>query len=91
MTTAKFLRKADGFRGDARLYELNPPVVWPGFPEHELTHVIVSGVDVLGMDETYIFPANEREILSWVELPGSIRGAIDHRRALEGAGWTVDE
>lgn len=89
MTIARFLRMFDvgEFRGDARLYELDPP-------EDDLTHVIVSGVNVgFGEgEETYIFPADEAgTILSWGELDGSFKGSIDHRRALEGAGWEVQE
>lgn len=70
---------------DRALYRLDPPL-----DGHEL--VIVSAVPHVfgGPPETYIFPGNEDgEVTDWVELEGSFRGAMDHARALAGAGYTV--
>jgi hypothetical protein len=84
---AKFVKKLDGFRGDARLYSLSKPL--SGFP-----HVVVSAVGSAfdtGMSETYIFGASsEGEVLEWGELPGSARGEFDHHAALNRAGYEVE-
>ena len=84
---ATFLQKlTKGFRGDARLYQLDPPLDGNEF-------VVVSGIDK-AIDtlkpETFIFKANGKgEVLDWLELPGSFEGSVDHVKALEGAGYTI--
>jgi len=41
--------------------------------------------EVMSPTETYIFPSNEEgKVLSWMELPGSFRGEINHEKALDG-------
>lgn len=79
---ATFIKQLTGFRGDARLYKLE-----------DGRHVVVSGIqsafDTI-QPETFIFPADENgTILDWGELPGSFRGAVDHARALDRAGFTI--
>lgn len=52
--------------------------------------VIVSAIVDVSLDirETYIFPASSAGIvLDWAELPGSVRGIVDHSTAIEEAGW----
>ena len=101
MSVAKFIKQAPGFRGDARIYEVDPPVkfdkkvekegdiVWE---DAESPYIVVSAVNVLGYPETYIFSSDaEGEVLSWGELEGSFKGAKDHARALKGAGYEVIE
>ena len=105
--TALFIRKLDGnWRGDARLYRLNPPMSYlllgepeegeeeegeeeEGLiPQYTAEYVIVSGVEVLGESETYIFPAREDgTAINMLELPGSFKGDINHEQALEDAGY----
>ena len=84
---ATFITQLTGFRGDARLYQMEPPY-------QDSEYVVVSGVPMAfdtGQPETYIFKADpEGEITDWVELEGSFRGALDHSRALEGAGYTIN-
>lgn len=89
--TAVEIAKPDEYEkwhGDAKFYRLDPPAEdYEGTPH---SYVWVSGVEVLGKAETYIFPAGEDgKVLSYSEMPGSFRGAIDHGRALFNAGYRV--
>lgn len=54
-------------------------------------YLVVSAADVpFSGPETYIFKSDSKgEVLSYSELPGSFRGALDHKRALENAGFEV--
>ena len=83
---ATFIKKLEGFTGDARLFRCDPPLAASKF-------VIVSAVMAMfSGPETYIFPATkDGKIANWGELPGSFRGALDHNEALENAGYTVAE
>ena len=77
------VKRLDGFRGDARLFTLDPP-------HNGLAQVVVSAVDVFGEPETYIFAADETgEITDYLEMSGSFRGALDHVKALNGLGYEV--
>ena len=91
--TAKLIApRLPGFKGDARLYRVEPEVAYTTMGGEELfsNHVIVSGVDNVYVCETYIFPADERgHVLGWGELPGSFQGYIDHEEALNCAGYEV--
>lgn len=86
---AKFIRDLDGFTGTASLYRVSPPMR-SGWTDEYYGFVIVSAAMVSDVPETYIFGADEDgEVLHWLELPGSFRGALDHVAALEGAGYRV--
>ncbi len=81
------------WRGDARLYRLDPPMT---VEDHEgvlesCEHVVVSAVDVpWSGPETYIFGADaDGNVPRMSELPGSFRGDRDHARALGDAGYEV--
>ena len=94
MNTAKELKKLEGFTGDARLFQVSPPVSYDYDYDTEQNqksteYVVVSAADVVfSGPETYIFPANEQgEVVDWSELEGSYRGGLDHRQALENAGY----
>jgi hypothetical protein len=94
--TAIELRKLEGFRGDARLYELSEPVEYDYDYNAEkykssTKYVIVSATSVMfSGPETYVFPADEQgNVVNWSELDGSFKGGLDHRRALTEAGFTV--
>ena len=84
---ATLIKNLTGFRGDARLFQLDPPL-------DGIKYVVVSGIECAvdtGRPETYIFKANSRgEITDWCELDGSFRGAVDHARALKGAGYSIN-
>lgn len=92
--TATFIRELGAeFRGDARLYKLDPPIEdsqWSdGVSKYE--YVIVSGVEAMfSGPETLIFPSDEQgNVVDWGDLDGSFRGDIDHERALNEAGYKV--
>lgn len=86
---ATLIENLAGWRSDARLYRVDPPMTYDD--NKKTNYVVVSAANVhLSGPETYIFPANSKgEVLDWLELPGSFRGALDHTRALEGAGYST--
>lgn len=84
--TAVFIKKLkkDNWDGDARLYRLSPPL-----ETHEYVAVSATSVAYSGL-ETYIFGCDkDGESVKFTELIGSFKGALDHKRALEGAGYIV--
>ena len=96
---ATLIKNLTGFQGDARLYQVAPPIKYTDYNDageeeaHETSHVVVSGANVpFTGPETYIFPSNEEgEIISWMELSGSFRGPINHAKALRCAGYETNE
>lgn len=96
---ATLIKNLTGFRDDARLYQVTPPIKYTNYNDageeetHETSHVVVSGANVpITGPETYIFPSNEEgEIISWMELSGSFRGPINHAKALRCAGYETNE
>ncbi len=101
MGIATMVRKLDGFRGDARLYKLDPPIEFERYEandqdeysevKHASEFVIVSAlIAPYSGAETYIFPGDASgEIVDWGELSGSFRGALDHEQALNRAGYQI--
>ena len=79
---ARYVRDLDGWRGNAKLYELSEPL-----DEHKF--VAVSAVDAMfSGPETYSFGCDaDGNNVDFCELPGSFRGDFDHERALRGAGY----
>lgn len=86
---ATLIENLTGWKGDARLYRVDPPIQFNG--DRKTKYVVVSAATVMfSGPETYIFPASrEGKVLDWLELHGSFRGALDHTRALEGAGYSI--
>ncbi len=83
MKKATLVKTLDGFRGDARLYRVDPPLEGNEF-------VVVSAVFAYSGPETYIFPSDaDGEIVSWSELEGSLYDCVDHIKALNSAGYLV--
>jgi hypothetical protein len=81
---AELLRDVSGMRGEAKLYRLTPPLDGAEFVVVSAANVPCSG------PETYIFPAtSDGKITDFLELDGSFRGALDHERALSGAGYEI--
>lgn len=84
------------FRGDARLYRLDPPMSLERDYDPESAgvtteYVVVSATEVSGEPETYVFAADaEGNVSGWTELDGSFRGGYDHERALRNAGYDVE-
>jgi len=93
---ATFIKTLNGFTGDASLYRLSPKLKvepsWEGDFEGEFEYVVVSAtVAMFSGSETYIFPSDENgEVVDWGELEGSFRGALDHKEALAGAGYSLE-
>lgn len=85
MGTATFQRRLGSFRGDARVFVMNPPL------EGKYAKIIVSAVDVLGRPETYIFPANEGGdgVDDWGELAGSQKDTLSHTDVLRDLGYEI--
>lgn len=104
MATAKLVKELHDFRGNAALYQLDPPLTESSWSDddspasHE--YVIVSAVRLPilttmyggASTKTYIFPATpEGEIAEWAELPGSMKNTLSHAEALSEAGYTIEE
>lgn len=92
-TRIPFTKDSD-VQADQRLYRLSTPMKFGGYNGefYETEYVIVSAVVAMDtqLPETYIFPATETgRKLSYVDLPGSFRGELNHRKALENAGYVV--
>lgn len=91
MGTATFIKRCDG-NGDGRVYRVDPPMSsgWGGEEVGPYEHVWVSAVTAYGEPETWIFGCDESgDVLDWGELPGSLRGSLDHAEALRRAGYEV--
>jgi hypothetical protein len=89
---AKFIKKLEGFRGNAGLYHVEPAVKWGYGEPKETSFVIVSAVNDSYAHETFIFPANEEgKILDWSELEGSMTGTTSHEEALNAQGYELEE
>lgn len=98
---ATFIRCLNDWRGDARLYKVEP-----SYEGND--HLIVSGAVVIDHpvialasifganpareSETFIFPASaDGEAISMMEMKGSISGEINHAKALANAGYAIAE
>ena len=77
-------------KGSACLYKLSDPLM--GYE-----YVVVSAAkdardshdQVVG--ETFIFGSDESgKVKSFLELPGSYRGGLDHQKALNDAGYDIN-
>jgi len=91
MRTARFVKNLDGFKGEARLYELTPPLQGEWDKRKKARFVVVSAINAMfSGPETFIFKADKTgEVLDWGELSGSFKGALDHEQALNNAGYKV--
>lgn len=87
--TATYIRQVPEGSGDRRLYRLSEPL--KGYESDSYEFVVVSAiVCAYGGPETFVFGASESgNVLNWCELDGSQRGVLDHRKALEDAGYEV--
>ncbi len=96
--TAKLIKKLKrNFRGDARLYKVNPPMKYleddkiDDSKETKTSYVVISAtVAMFSGAETYIFSADKNgDITEWSEMEGSYRGSLDHAKALRNAGYKI--
>lgn len=83
---------------DQKLYRLEPPIGYTTYGHNDeesktSEYVIVSGANIMfSGPETYIFPADsDGNVTSWGELSGSFRGAINHQKSIENAGYMLVE
>ena len=87
MKSAIAIKNVKEAQGRACLYELSEPL--GGYE-----YVIVSAVKsrLTDMDgETLIFGSDESgKIKSFLELPGSYNGGMDHQKALNDAGYDIN-
>lgn len=101
MPTATRIKQMSDWRGDAAVYRLSPPINYRGWAEvdgeykeveRSAEFVIVSAAWVPHSGpETYIFRSNsEGGEVDWCEMRGSIRGVLDHKVALKGAGYDTE-
>ena len=96
---AKFIKQLEGYQGDAALYELSEPVLYPRWASYDdeekqkTTWVVVSALPSAfdtGISECYIFAATSQgEVVDWGELDGSERGTTDHQHVLASAGYEL--
>ena len=77
-------------RGRACLYRLSEPhvgyeyVVVSAAKDHKDTYNNIVG-------ETFIFGSDETgKVKSFLELPGSYKGGLDHQKALNDAGYDIN-
>jgi len=87
MKSAIAVKNVKETQGKACLYELSEPLV--GYE-----YVVVSAVKNRRTDidgETLIFGSDETgKIKSFLELPGSYNGGMDHQKALNDAGYDIN-
>ena len=87
MKSATAIKNVKESQGKACLYELSEPL--GGYE-----YVVVSAVKsrLTDMDgETLIFGSDETgKIKSFLELPGSYNGGMDHQKALNDAGYDIN-
>lgn len=83
--TATYVKTLQGWKGDARLYLLDPPMLGDRY-------VIVSAVDAWDHGpETYVFSSDSEggTPKGFLEREGSFEGGMDHEQALANTGYTV--
>ena len=88
---ATYVKNLKNFTGSAALWRLSEPVKVSVYDENipvdELHYFAASAVNdpSLGVHETYLFATDHiGNVLSWVELPGSMRGTTHHWDAVDG-------
>lgn len=92
---ARFVKKLDGWRGNAALYQVVPPMEQTAYGLDGTTettkhgHIVVSGVHHAMAHETMGFPADgEGNVVNMLDL-FCTRGTTNHRIALANAGYEL--
>lgn len=90
MKTAQFIKDvSENFTGKAYLYKLSERMKDYDGQEVDTDYVVSSAATGMGF-ETYLFPADEKgKVISWGELPGSIKGVCDTNVPLESLGYEI--
>jgi hypothetical protein len=88
-----------------KVWKMIPPVKYANFEEvdgkdiltfHEARYIVTSAVIVKGSGllsgpQTYAFVSDaDGRVLFWADLPGSIRGILDHERVIRDMGYEID-
>ena len=97
---AHYIKKLDGFRGDAALYRLDPPL--QGEEDDEITateYVVVSAIDLsfgqfvpypgYRTSETMVFAATADEKIDFLDL--AMIPEKNHAAALAELGYTITQ
>jgi hypothetical protein len=85
---ATFVKKADGFVGNAELFRLERPKTENGVRFQFIVVSTIKEAYDTHRPETYIFPAySNGKVLNWRELKGSFQGAMDISKALRDGGY----
>ena len=77
-------------KGAACLYKLSEPL---GGYEYVVVSAARDATDKFNnlVGETFIFGSDETgKIKSFIELPGSYKGGLDHQKALNDAGYDIN-
>ena len=89
---------SEKFTGVATLYRVEPPIPysmnWDTDEYEEKADYVVASETyaMFSGPETYPFPADEEgNVLDWGELTGSYRGGLNGDRAIENAGYTIED
>lgn len=99
MTATLIQDNLPGYKGHAALFKLSPPMEghadWDDngnktIPTHEFVVLSATIAFDHGSAETFIFPADKKgKVTNWGELPGSMRGTLDHDYILWRKGYQV--
>lgn len=74
--------------GQKAVYKLSKPI--DGYDGKSSDHVYLSTACVLGDWETYAFLCDAKgEVISWSELPCSMKGEFSHADVLADAGYSI--
>ncbi len=84
MKQAHYVKDLDGFKGEAKLFRMDPPLEGHKFVVASAVIALFSG------PETYLFPADaDGKVTDWIELEGSASGTQDHEEAIRNAGYKI--
>ena len=96
--TAKFIRRCGRpWSGDARLYELFPPLtVRHSRIDSDDRHMVTLAYVIVSLStkpfgaQSYMFASDkDGDSGSWISLPGSKDGILDHRAPLAEHGYVI--
>ena len=88
--SAVAVRSIKEAKGTACLYKLSEPL---GGYEYVVVSAAKDGTDHFNqtIGETFIFGSDETgKVISFLELPGSYKGGLDHQKALNDAGYDIN-
>ena len=91
---ATFIKRAQGMRGHAEVYDVDPPIKgydWGEDEAPEYSTVVVSSGSTYTL-ECYIFGWDKENdcVASWSELEGSRKGAVMPSELLCELGYTIE-